>query len=198
MQWTLMLYSGEQRSVYLKGKFFWCCFQPLSRGYNFLCGFLFQKPTTASPTCKDHCLPKNRSRTNKRTAIKKDLFVFWTFKRTSLDLTDFIGTLDDEGEAVSSTCLLFILFNSKLSSFVWIEHELNMFHVLLWLLFVTLRKRINYKIDSEINTVEIMCFCFAGSSCFHPIISSYGCLKIRNFSSCVQLHVLISAKVTCS
>ena len=45
MQWTPMLYSGEQRSVYLWGKFFWCCFQPLFRRYNFLCGLLFQKPT---------------------------------------------------------------------------------------------------------------------------------------------------------
>ena len=66
---------------------FWCCFQPLSRSYSFLCGLLFQKPTMASLTCKDQCLPKKRSRTNKQeNSYKKDLFVFCTFKGTSLDL----------------------------------------------------------------------------------------------------------------
>ena len=37
----------------------------------FLCGLLFQKPAMASPNGKDQYLPKKRSRTNKRTAIKK-------------------------------------------------------------------------------------------------------------------------------
>ena len=44
-----------------------------------------------------------------------------------------------------------------------------------------LYEKVWLKIDSETNTVEIICFCFAKSSCFHPIISLYGCLKIRNF-----------------
>ena len=70
MQWTLMLYSGEQRSVYLWGKFFWCCFQPLSRRYHFFVRVVILK-TNASPNCKDQYLAKKRSRTNKRTAIKK-------------------------------------------------------------------------------------------------------------------------------
>ena len=58
-----MLYSGEQRSVYL----------PLSRRYNFFVRVVFQKAgkTKASPNCKDQYLPKKRSRTNKRTAVKK-------------------------------------------------------------------------------------------------------------------------------
>ena len=83
MQWTLMLQSGEQRNVYLKGKFFWCCFQPLSRRYNFFVRVVISK-TNASPNCKDQYLPKKRSRTNKRTAIKKTCLFFGLSKELHL------------------------------------------------------------------------------------------------------------------
>ena len=48
----------------------------------FLCGLF-----NILPNCKDQHLPKKRSRTKKqKNSYKKDLFVFWMFKRTSLDL----------------------------------------------------------------------------------------------------------------
>ena len=83
MQWTLVLYSGKQRSVYLYRKFFWCCFQPLSRRYNFFVRVVISK-TNASPNCKDQYLPKKRSRTNKRTAIKKTCLFFGLSKELHL------------------------------------------------------------------------------------------------------------------
>ena len=61
--------------------------------------------TNASPNCKDQYLPKKRSRTNKGTAIKKTCLFSGLSKE--LDLTDFIGALDDKCETVSSVCLLF-------------------------------------------------------------------------------------------
>ena len=51
-------------------KFFWCCFQPLSRRYIFFVRVVISK-TNTSPNWKDQYLPKKRSRTNKGTAIKK-------------------------------------------------------------------------------------------------------------------------------
>ena len=48
----------------------------------FICAGCYFTKTNASPNFKDQYLPKKLSRT-------KDLFVFWTFKGTSLDLTCF-------------------------------------------------------------------------------------------------------------
>ena len=84
MQWTLVLYSGEQRRVYsCKENFFGGCFQPLSRRYNFFVRVVISK-TNASPNCKDQYLPKKRSRTNKRTAIKKTCLFFGLSKELHL------------------------------------------------------------------------------------------------------------------
>ena len=47
----------------------------------FLCGLLFQKPTMASPNCKDQHLPKKRSRTNKQKNSYKRLVCFLDFQK---------------------------------------------------------------------------------------------------------------------
>ena len=84
-----LCYTVEKSEVFIcKENLFGVAFNRCLEDTIFLCGLLFQKPTMASPNCKDQYLPKKRSRTNKRTTIK-DLFVFWTFKGTSLDLNWF-------------------------------------------------------------------------------------------------------------
>ena len=67
-----LCYTVENSDVFTHKKtFFGVAFNRCLKDTIFLCGLLFQKPTMASPNCKDQYLPKKRSRTNKGTAIKK-------------------------------------------------------------------------------------------------------------------------------
>ena len=70
-------------------KVFWVLFSTVVSEKQFFVRVVISK-TNASPNCKDQHLPKKRSRTNKQMdSYKKDLFCFWTFRRTSLDLNCF-------------------------------------------------------------------------------------------------------------
>ena len=60
-------------------KFFWCCFQPLSSRNN-------SKKQRFTELQEPAFAKETQELTNKRRAIKKDFFVFWTFKKTSFDL----------------------------------------------------------------------------------------------------------------
>ena len=71
-------------------KIFWVLFSTIVSKIQFFCaGCYFKNQPWLHRTARTSIYQRNAQElTNKRTAIK-DLFVFWTFKRTSLDLNWF-------------------------------------------------------------------------------------------------------------